>query len=492
MKKNINVFRMEKSSNEEKKTEAKYSRNKTPNFNQQLKNPSQANMQSKTPNKPYYNEEDKRKLFQQHSESKINAKEKPNANYGSTPNRLRESKPIPSRGIYLGENNQKPNNSCYFCNKSEGIHNTPRCASHKFCETCIRIKLDREYSNRCTYCQNYFKSINRIVQRGAAVCASCIAFPQKSNWCNIHDFCADCINFYKNNNFEHIGVVANCHNCKEYFKNRSKSANIKILPEISPKNRENIFSGKSQNRLIRPAPSKRNLEAGEDIQVTEKNRKNINLTPDYRKIKDDEIFVEKAEYRVKEMTGNRNPIRNNTEAKVLSRRLPVEVGIRTKSIPKGYNKLEQVIKFVDKYRNRSPLIDTPKVTKEKFFQRNNSTDLILPTCNHCQSTDNIKGFICNHNLCMKCLVYTCITQINNFTEIYSNEQGIVFIDFSYRCPVKECTSDISVPTKMIFKMLEKFLENKDQRFMEFEKFYKKDYSLWIPYFDGLDCFQSFN
>lgn len=117
-----------------------------------------------------------------------------------------------------------------------------------------------------------------------------------------------------------------------------------------------------------------------------------------------------------------------------------------------------------------------------------STKIQIPTCSCCFSLDEVKGFICNHNLCLKCLVYTGIQQIHDYFQLIKLEKTAAYFQFFYVCPVYNCSGIIQIPCSLILRKLDYFIERNDEKFLNFKDYKERDaetWSKWIPYFDGI-------
>lgn len=470
-------------------------RNATPNFNYRLKSTSQTTLQSKTPIKardyPAIQREEKN-IFAVESK---NPKENNQNVFKRVPEPEIKEK---SKNAYNHSPSfQSPNliNPCNLCKRAEGLFVTPQCTSHKYCIKCISSQLTFESSSFCTKCQNYLKTINRVVAKNVSVCAVCIAFPNYSPWCAYHQYCSQCRDFFKNHEFSHILIVENCEECKIYFKSQNKvpKKTESFLPIVSPKSRKFTSPKKEVDVFTNPISN-----MGEPNAVEDKYRKFANnpevlsyLNRPTSSNKNNRLI---AEVPMQAKSGGN--LGNKQEVEVASniKKVSTDAKIRVKSTPRVlYNKpgqLERILLFVNDYRNKSPIIDKSREEQDskKINSRNNSIALLTTTCNHCKSKNEITGFLCNHNICSECLVFTCLYQIQNFSNFYMKEQGIAYISFSYRCPIENCIGDISIPTRMAFKKLDRFLKEGIKRFMCFSYMVEQDWSAWIPYFDGLDIF----
>ena len=114
---------------------------------------------------------------------------------------------------------------------------------------------------------------------------------------------------------------------------------------------------------------------------------------------------------------------------------------------------------------------------------------LTPKCNKCQKTNNVKGFICNHNFCVNCLSLAYAKTVLHFRINYTEEtdQNLKFVFF---CPVKDCNQALSVPCMMIITSIRRLLEddqfkNENQHYLFFQD---ESFDKWIPFFDGINLF----
>ena len=113
-------------------------------------------------------------------------------------------------------------------------------------------------------------------------------------------------------------------------------------------------------------------------------------------------------------------------------------------------------------------------------------------CVMCQGKEYVKAFLCNHNICIVCLVEMCCIQLHEFIKNNQEKNFKNLYKFNYFCTFNGCMQRIEVPTKMIIVHLRKFL-NIPFRINKF-----RDYSYiatpgnfdkLIVYFDGIVRFR---
>ena len=125
-------------------------------------------------------------------------------------------------------------------------------------------------------------------------------------------------------------------------------------------------------------------------------------------------------------------------------------------------------------------------------QRNSLANL-LPSCSICKSKEKVRGFNCNHNLCLKCTVNTGIAQINDFFDLYKDEDHAAYFQFFYVCPEEECSECISIPCLLITKHLPEYIDSKEigfEKYSTYRNWSYKDWSQWISYFDGIGFYDT--
>ena len=130
----------------------------------------------------------------------------------------------------------------------------------------------------------------------------------------------------------------------------------------------------------------------------------------------------------------------------------------------------------------------PNPRTEYLASQHNSLANLNPTCSVCKKEEKVKGFLCNHNLCLKCTVKTGITQINDFFDLYRSENGAAYFQFFYICPVEACSQCINIPCLLIMKHLAEFIDSKNNGFEKYSSYRNwsyDDWSQWISYFDGI-------
>ena len=123
----------------------------------------------------------------------------------------------------------------------------------------------------------------------------------------------------------------------------------------------------------------------------------------------------------------------------------------------------------------------------------NSLDSLSHKCSICEIKNKVKGFICNHNICEKCLALgyaeTFISFRNNYTS--DTDHNLKFLFF---CPVKNCHQTLSVPSLMMIKNIRSLLKDdqfkkENQNFLLFEDDSIND---WIPFLDGINLFAAYS
>ena len=184
---------------------------------------------------------------------------------------------------------------------------------------------------------------------------------------------------------------------------------------------------------------------------------------------------------------NSNQKRNNTVKQLRIRSIsPLIFKIQSPTnYPEGKNEKYYQEKIA-LLKSSSPIIDLN--LNETQNSISNSVANFLIHCSCCNSLESVKGFICNHNLCMKCLVFTGIKQINDFFNLYKDERIVVAFRFLFICPYKDCCKEINIPCNLIVNRIYRYIENREERFAEF--YHVRSWGLefwdqWIPYFDGI-------
>ena len=347
-----------------------------------------------------------------------------------------------------------PVNNCKKCricydDLNEKEYYTPKCKAHIYCSSCIKGEFTRYKKVDCTHCENFFNSIKKVEKKGEITCSLCILFPQKKHFsCETHNYCIDCFNYLLTNEFNYIEKVNSCPVCKKSFEK------LKYLQ------------------------SKKKTTANE-----------INA----------DIFTPRT----------LNSIGNTTIKTLISLGFP-----DPKSEPDCYNphsyrnhnkdllksvaqnsSMQSKVQYPKKHPENVSIIKKPKKIQQSFLSSSRDLNEFI-SCLICGYKQNIRAFLCNHNLCLFCLVGNCCKEIFNFFLQYQINTQIAFKPFSYKCPFVECGKIIDVPTVMVLKNLAKFLEDREsfERFKGFE--FLKDFEnmkIWIPFFDGVPywiCFSS--
>lgn len=116
-------------------------------------------------------------------------------------------------------------------------------------------------------------------------------------------------------------------------------------------------------------------------------------------------------------------------------------------------------------------------TSHKIHDDFKSVLIFLPSCHKCKVQGKVYGFICNHNLCLKCLCDGGYNQIFEYFKQY--RAGGLKEKFNYRCPAQGCHEIISIATSMILK----FIYKED---IVSERYMNDHILLNIGFYDGID------
>ena len=116
----------------------------------------------------------------------------------------------------------------------------------------------------------------------------------------------------------------------------------------------------------------------------------------------------------------------------------------------------------------------------------NDIMIFLSKCLICGSKEEIKGFVCNHNICESCLSCQFAETVSSFNleNQKGNEDNLKFELF---CPVLNCHKKLCVPSMMMINKIRKLLKNESFR-IDHEDYlcFEKDWVIdWIPFFDGI-------
>ena len=341
---------------------------------------------------------------------------------------------------FAGQNWKSNNSRCsgFYCS-SIGEFLTPRCTEHRFCMKCF--KSGSKYF-RCEFCIMYFESISRRMDQNIFQCSLCKLAPINSEIkCNVHKYCKYCYDFISNSDYSHLINVVNCQECCKFLK---------------------LIKEKNASKLN----SKDNIEKPSNIIDSSKIPSSSPNTSPYFTVYD--IPEESKPYtpNISDSKTALKAVKSNTKPVVIENQYPSPQVIYTNPVNNHFepeNLNNQDLK--KSYINLSELIN----------------------CSNCSEKLLIKAFLCNHNLCIFCLVKICCYQIHNFFIHYQQDPNNVQ-KFDYYCLLNSCNQKISVPTKMILVNLKKFLYDpvKGQELACYSYLATPgNLDQWIAYFDGL-------
>jgi hypothetical protein len=149
--------------------------------------------------------------------------------------------------------------------------------------------------------------------------------------------------------------------------------------------------------------------------------------------------------RIKEFNQNQDHLKGNLYKAWESKNFNIEEN-------SGGNSIENLVEIDKNLRPESiNLLDEKgKDTYDGMSSQSENFSCLDPVCQICNFKAEVVGFICNHNICVRCFSLAGIKQIEDYEK---NSQGRENRIFSYRCPL--CQSLIDIPTRMIFRYLEK-------------------------------------
>jgi hypothetical protein len=408
------------------------------------------------------------------------------------------------------------NKFCNLCKKdlnSSTILQTSKCKEHYYCSSCISKKLSTKRSDFCPFCLQYLSLIGEQPSKGALRCNLCPAFPRhKISKCNVHDYCEICFAFIKKNQSKHLENLASCHDCivgLELINSPKISANSGILVKQKSKESESFFNlVKSQSSEMENFGiiAKKHLrdESNENFfnnSSGEGKVSGIRERSDSKDGKMSEIHL-KTHLNNEKIPDTQSKTHLNTkkiheiQAGYLKNSKNDEIHLKTSKDPEinllptspkkiskpSSNPSSFKLSFNELKSESSPEslqeISSPILSK--------SIDLSV-SCTKCRGFHNIKGFLCNHNLCVFCLNLACLAEITKFFQQYQVDQSIIKNDFCYKCPVQNCGRPISIPTLKVMSDHLTLLKEKNYEqatnvysFLTFESV-----GPWVPYFDGL-------
>ena len=392
---------------------------------------------------------------------------------------------------------------CTTCEYSMDLKNI--CKLHSYCSKCIEFYKSADINslaliNHCKKCLKHFK---KFIDSRAQIPESVLnIISTKSTLKNESDTEGEgdkSIKLLKSNHFSNKSsqnLIKNQDELKTSRKKHKTASKVTFYLGQDQKNLE-INSIIPPVQTISISEEKSNLSDPKLIQIIKQdNKKRLNLPKteiNPQRIKNIELHKSKSE---KTKTLNKSFISSNLES------------------PKNKNLTNQSKSF----RSISPLIvrpqknfNLPEEKNEEFVQnmialKKNSTNFIdldntklgvsnyesvctsLTFCTCCNSSERVKGFLCNHNLCLECIVFTGIAQIDDFFELYKGEKSVINYQFFFICPVKECPQIINIPCNLIMRELEKYIERKVKRFEKYFVDYDPKlqfWNEWASYFDGL-------
>ena len=332
--------------------------------------------------------------------------------------------------------------SCSGCYNHRGVEfKTPRCIKHTYCRDCIKTEPKYSRSISCEFCSMYFESLKIVHDSNVYKCSLCKLTPFKSDIkCKSHSYCTYCYDYITKNDYSHLINVANCQECCASLKLKKENNTSGPDSKESKEKLSNNFSSKISSEIPIANAHFQGNNTSDEAKPYSSNTTNSNFT------------------RV-ELNNSKS---NNFEHQYPKPQIPnPDSGRRLHYEPSSHVSKDPETIYID------------------------SCDLIKCSC--CSEKLNVKGFLCNHNLCIFCLVKICCHQMQNFFYCIQNDPNYVK-KFNYFCLLNSCNKKISVPTKMILVNLQKFLNDpvKSQELAGYSYMVAPgSMDQWISYFDGL-------
>lgn len=409
---------------------------------------------------------------------------------------------------------------------------TPRCTKHEYCSKCI----DRGPGYvTCDLCIMYFESLTKKLDPSIFACSLCKIAPMSSDLkCKLHSYCKYCFEFLITNDFSHLKNVSKCQDCISFLNNvKNKNAPLSVInqkPELNPKIlNSNEYSNEPPNQKFN---SKSNLGNSNNEKFnnfqTELVVAYFNQDQFKAKIGDSRQNFNNPQYSnqpIPVKPGVHNPV-HSPRSQFLNPQPNYEI---TPEKPNSNYPYFSTRPIKNQFSNPQPTYETtaarpnshdpshsrpqinkfsdPQPTYETTPARPNSYNPscsrpqidqnleasipsnLLARCSQCFGGENIKGFLCDHNICMSCLVKMCCSQISLFIVNYISQNPTPVYSFYFYCTTNTCNKKISVPTRMILNNLRKLLNNPyhSPKFEEFRYLINPGYLQedWITYFDGL-------
>ena len=447
---------------------------------------------------------------------------------------------------------KKKPNECYLCKQSCQTSNTPRCTNHFYCKKCINSKNHAFKKINCEFCFFYFEAISVKPAKETIRCLTCLEGPSENKFCESHFYCKKCLQFFKKADLNFFEKINTCEVCLNHLKKidlnqellntnheEVKTSKIKLNETVEPDN----FRGLDKN--LRSQSNKNNTSV--NVQNSKVNKGSVSpfnrkesldyknlgkpsMTPNPTKDLKNEmstnrvknVFSEerkKPSQYIEDFKGIGNVSKSNFDnhkANASSVADLNNINCKYNVEPFGKNDNFPIKVFQGIKNNQNELEKDDKSYSNQLFSKNiknnsgfniarveirHSTRLITCCCSICRSEDNVKGFMCNHNLCLKCIVLNGMNHINDhlnllfvtkdqipnelYNQIYGNRNSV---EFFYSCPVNGCDQKVSISSELILLNLIKYLGQNDKAFDKFTKY--KEYNMefwssWIPYFDGI-------
>lgn len=346
-----------------------------------------------------------------------------------------------------------------------------------------QVKSDQEiFSDQNKRINESYKNRSSINEQSSSNCSSCKSVLSTNNTlfktpkCEAHQYCKSCIS---NKNYS-----KSCTHCDNYLKSilRQYKPNMLIcfLCISFPDSRNlgckiHSYCNKCFNFLIyNDFPHIKKVNECEDCKNFIKSKKKCETPRIPNEIKNTQEKKIILGFNKTDSWTNFNP--DSARNKVAQQS---ENSIFAMSEKKNLNR--EARKSIEVVAKRKNAMATTPCSSVRSFRENIK-------CCICGVTENIKGFLCNHNVCTYCLVGSCCKNIIQFFTIYQLDQEYAHNIFSYSCPKSDCDKRICVPTQYVISKLISYLS--DPITYEFFKYFSsladpKRIEKWIPYFDGL-------
>ena len=265
--------------------------------------------------------------------------------------------------------------------------------------------------------------------------------------CTIHSVCSSCLikGKFSNKNVESSDCA-----CKNFIQSNFKASLKKNSYSEFPKSNEYLCSSGLSTARSNYKPILFSGDEQNDYQIPHNGR--ISLTSNINSVE----INEKIENEVK-----------SEEIKIENKVKSEEVQVKHEALPSNDDAIDIKLNI-----NRNDII--------------NEIDNFISKCFNCGSKKDIKGYICNHNICETCLTLRFAETVLRFKLEYpkGKEDNL---KFDFFCPVLNCNIKLSVPSMMIIQKMRKLLKDESFRIKHQDYlFFEEDWLInWIPFFDGI-------